>query len=138
MMLEAFRPEHLRAMKVQPQQQAELQEVDDDYLAWLAAAGPCVTIRDGDTIVACGGVIDWQEGSSLWSFLGENAGRHMHAVVRAARRLIEVSRLPIMAEVDLGFGPGCRLLELLGFRHVADGLGISATGQHQHVYLMES
>lgn len=139
MIVEAFRPEHVRWMRLQPQQRGEREHATREYLEFVAAAGPAATLRgdDGEPIAA-GGVIDYGDGSYLWAFLADEARRHMVAIVRAARRLVQIARPPIYATVDLGFEPGCRLLRMLGFVHVADGLGISANDRHQHVFLMEA
>lgn len=139
MIVEAFRPEHVRWMRLQPQQRSERQHATREYLEFVAAAGPAVTLRDDDgTPIAAGGVMDYVDGSYLWAFLSDEARQHMVAIVRAARRLVQIARQPIYATVDLGFEPGCRLLRMLGFVHVADGLGISASDRHQHVFLMEA
>lgn len=139
MIVEAFRPEHIHRMRLQPQQRGEREHATREYLEFVATAGPAATLCDDDgTPIAAGGVMDYADGSYLWAFLADSARHHMVAVARAALRLVQVARPPIYATVDLGFEPGCRLLRMLGFMHVADGLGISASDRHQHVFLMEA
>lgn len=137
MIVEAFRPEHVLTMRLQPQQQAEGVHADADYLARLVDAGPAATLMHAGKPVASAGVLDYADGSYLWAFLSESAGVHMLAVVRAARRLTQIARPPVYATVDYGFQPGCRLLRLLGFEHIADGVHMSATCDHQHIFLRE-
>lgn len=112
-MIVEFQPEHVRAMRLQGGDVAQ-EQVSDEDLAALKSAGPAVTMIVGRPVAAAG-VIDLPDGSLLWAYLDESAGRHMVAIFRTAQRIVEVAKRPVYATVAEGFAQGHRLLRLLGF-----------------------
>lgn len=93
------------AMNVTPAQ-AQAMEGDQTFTG----------LMDGK-VVAVGGIADLCPGRALlWSYMGPTAGRHMVALTRVAKRLIEMSTVDrLEADVDVDFEPGHRWLQLLGF-----------------------
>ena len=116
MIAERFKPEHLRTMALQPAQEAARGVVDDaEYMAAICSGPAGTLLDDAGNPVASAGIVEFEDGSLLWSFLAKDAGRHMVAVVRAAVRLVQVAKRPIYATASCEFPAACRLLELLGF-----------------------
>jgi hypothetical protein len=134
MIVERFRPEHLAQLELQPAQDAARNlKTDPEYLE-AVSAGVAVTVRDTE-ILGCGGIVEFDEGSVLWTLLSPHAGRFMVGIVRAARRLVEVAPRPVYATAACDFPQGCRLLELLGFNRLPDPVtGISTDGKAHFVY----
>jgi hypothetical protein len=132
MIAEAFHPEHMRelAPRLQAAQRAEYASAEPDYFD-LLAQWPAVTLRVDGVVMACTGVVEIDGKSHLWSFLAEDAGPHMVGLVRAGKRLVEVASRPVMATTDKGFGPGCRLLRMLGLSYLRDENG-------KHLYVLEA
>lgn len=117
MTVERFHPDHLREIDLQPAQRPAAAAFEDAEYVAVISAGVAATVRDSaGRVIACGGSVEIDGGSIAWSFLARDAGRNMVTVVRAARRLIEVSPAPIIATSACDFPQGCRLLELLGFK----------------------
>jgi hypothetical protein len=122
----AFQPDDL--LRIDPHSGKECCSLE--YGERLAALGPAYTIRDGETILLCGGIAaDPASGESwLWSFIAKSARRRMLALDRAARRFMQVHGGDLMASTPRTFGPGCRWLSMLGFHAV----GESQIGGEQH------
>ncbi|MDB5802686.1 MAG: hypothetical protein JWN73_8 [Betaproteobacteria bacterium] len=70
-----------------------------------------------EKIIACMGVHPIHPARALaWSLIAGDAGRHFHAIHRAARRYLHVTPYArIEAHVEAGFAAGARWLTLLGF-----------------------
>lgn len=113
----AFKPEHVRAMHLQPTQITLVSHITLDYLDGLATRGPAASAVADGRIIACAGVAQIGFGmGTLWAFLAANSGRHFIRLDRCVRRLLEVPKLRrIEASADASFAPACRWLELLGF-----------------------
>lgn len=115
MKVEDFKPEHLTRMRLQPHQAVSV--TDTRYVELLAQSGECYTVSVGETVLLCGGIAKglWETGT-LWAFVSADIGRHFLGIHRATARLLTLAGLPrIEASVEVGFSPGCRWLELLGF-----------------------
>lgn len=137
MIVERFQPEHLARMPLQPaQESARVALADPEYLAAITS-GPAATLLAADGApVAAGGIVEFEDGSLLWSFLARDAGRNMVAVVRAARRLVEVAKRPTYATAACEFAAGGRMLELLGFERLPDPVSdVDAGGGLNFVYV---
>lgn len=116
MMVEPFKPEHVRAMELQPAQARALEQMPAGYLETIAAGGPAATMRTDDgTIIACAGSLEMDGEAHWWAFFSRHAPRHMFALYKGARRLLDVSARPVFASSPCNFTEGCRLLEMLGF-----------------------
>lgn len=117
-------------MIVVPFTAAHMRELDQaDGRAYLAMSVTPAQIEamEADTrtytglhegnVVAIGGIADaWVGRALLWSYMGPTARRHMVALTRVAKRLIEMSPVNrLEADVDVDFEPGHRWLQLLGF-----------------------
>jgi hypothetical protein len=135
MIVERFQPEHLAQIDLQPAQAAARAALTAQYIGRLLE-GPAATMRD-DTgrIVACAGVVDFSDGSLLWAFLAADCRRHMVAIVRGARRLVQVAQRPVWATAACDFAPGCRLLQMLGFERQPEPVeGVSADDKPHYVF----
>src|SRR5688572_20617384 len=115
MTVEAFKPEHLAQIELQPAQSSALAHVPAGYAEQLAAAGPAITVRSHGRILACLG-IGWPTANErlLWGFLAAQVSPWR--IFSAARALIaEHGQEPLYATVENGFEQGERALELLNF-----------------------
>ena len=115
MTVEAFHPDHLREIELQAAQKEAAIALDDPEYIDAISGGVAVTVRDSDgKIAACGGSVEIDGVSLLWSFLSKDASKSMVSIVRAARRLVDVSALPVVATAACDFAQGCRMLEMMG------------------------
>jgi hypothetical protein len=121
MIIQAFQPEHLDTLTMQPAQQYLRQFITPEVVATVSGH-PAWTALVDEEPVACVGVIPVWPGRALaWCYLSDKIGRHMTAVTRAVRRGMDV--LPhrrIEITVDEGFVAGHRWANMLGFHKEAD------------------
>lgn len=114
-----FQARHLAALKLQPSQQhfGGLL-LDAEYGAMLEGCTSFTALNDAGQVVACAGFAErWENCATAWALIAEDAGRNMVGIVRAIRGFL-LHAAPwrrVEAAVDVGFGPGERLMELLGF-----------------------
>ena len=81
----------------------------------LFKRGPAYTVRS-ERILLCGGIAADDAGQGwLWSFVAPAASAHFLKLHGYVRRFIEVHAQPLIATTPQ-HGPGCRWLEVLGFR----------------------
>ncbi len=117
MNVRGFHPTDLDRIVLQPTQAATRPLLDPRWLETLADGGPAYTAEEDGRLIACAGFLEGDRGALLWSFLCERAP--MRRLTKMARRLIEVHPYPkIVATTAVDFQPGCRWLELLGFRAI--------------------
>lgn len=132
LIVEPFRPYHIPLLIAQGVQDAQRQEVSHVPVTYASVAKPpglSMTVRDGESIVLCGGVLPTgPKQGVLWALLSAQAGQHMLFLHRATRRFIEIEPLRrLEASVEVGFPAGCRWLELLGFQYEGP---LNAFGPH--------
>jgi hypothetical protein len=121
MILEAFKPEHLREIELHESQRSFYDYGARDQYAQELTRGLAYTVRLDGQILICGGVLPVDQSTGhLWCFMSKFAGKHMLAVHRVTRRFIEVSgRKTVYATTEADYPRGCRWLEMLGFRQSA-------------------
>lgn len=116
-------------MRIVPLEQWHLEKIDAQqehkYVqAWITpavkeelAAGMSFAAVDGDKIFGCAGVLEyWPGRMGAWAYLSGDCGRHFVRIHRAVQSFLEMSDYArIEAAAAIGFGPGHRWLELLGF-----------------------
>jgi hypothetical protein len=117
MRIEAFRPEHLDRLQLQPAQAYFEQQFSQPGYASMLSNGPAFTALDGDVVLGCGGAAElWGDRACVWSLLSDRAGPHMMAITRAVRGFIlQLPYRRIEALVDREFEAGHRWARLLGF-----------------------
>lgn len=120
MIVEPFNAEHLGAMTLQPRQAYLREFVTDEYLQMLMAGEVARTICIDGHVVACFGVVTVPTiGRMLWCFFAENTGQHFVRLHRFATRFVQAHERPFLhATVEIGFEPGQRWLQMLGFTFV--------------------
>lgn len=119
-MLEAreFTFERFADVALQPEQLHEPPSLE--YFAVLSR-GHAVAMVDGQGhTVGCGGLCPVKDGSEAvaWTYIGRDAGAHMTGLMREMRRALRerAGRFEVIKTATLGgFGPGCRMLAMLGF-----------------------
>jgi hypothetical protein len=121
MILEAYKPEHLREIDLHDSQRSFYDYEARDAYARELARGVAYTVRLEGQIMICGGVLPVDNTTGhLWCFMSRFAGKHMLALHRVTRRFIEVSgKHTLHATTEADFPDGCRWLEMLGFRQAA-------------------
>ena len=129
-----FRPYHLdliRAQGVQPSQERTLSHVPASYAKVARPPGPALTVFEGDRVILAGGILTVdQRLGQLWAVLAANAGSHMLSLHRGVLRFIECAHVRrLEATVEKGFTPGCRWVELLGFRYEGEMPGYGEEGE---------
>lgn len=115
-----FAPEHVMGLDLQEWQSEVVSELSPSYAKSLAACGPAYTGIDGDEVIFCGGCAKMWEGRHIvWSMLSKNAGKHMVAMTRAARRLIALQTGRVEAAIRSDFEQGHRWAKMCGmvFHH---------------------
>ena len=108
-----------------------------EHLEWIAAAGNTqlgvfvltpadmqaleaqnswtLLISDG-TPIGCGGTVEQWKGRHIgWAILRHDAGKHMKAITRVTRHVLELARGRIETTVRADFKNGHRWAKLLGF-----------------------
>lgn len=117
-----FEPWHIKAINPQPMQAADLLCMDNEHngdYAELQHNGTAVTGMVGGKVVFClGKVRQWHNRHVVWAMFSADSGKHMVAIVRAIKRLIEMQkgegRLEVIVRSD--FEEGCRLVKkFMGF-----------------------
>lgn len=113
-----FHVEHLWAIELPAEH--PWRSVRDMHYAQYLASGVAVTARHEGRIVACGGVAPVADSAGIcWTFMGRDSARHLLALTRISKRLIEVSGCTrVFANTETSFLPGCRWLEFLGFKRL--------------------
>ena len=134
MNVEKFQPYHLQVLIAQGVQQSQLRQVShvpDAYASLGPIPGRALTVRDGDRIIMCGGLLGIAPNMSiLWALLSEEAGRHMLWLHRATVRFLDINPPKrIEASVEVGFPQGCRWLKLLGFKYEGKSPGFGLNGE---------
>jgi hypothetical protein len=134
MIVEPFKPEHLRDMRLQPHQAYLRELITPEYAQLLAEGEVARTIRIGEQLVACFGIAPVPAiGRVLWCFFSQGAKRHLVRLYRYARQLVAEREQPwLFATVEEGFRPGERLLRMLGFSLV-DALEGYGPDQRDHL-----
>lgn len=112
-----YRPDHFRALSLQPAQ-AQLRLLVDANYAEMLAETPAYTALYGDTPLICAGIQpQWDGRASAWAVLGENAGAYMVQITRGVRDFLDRQDYRrIDTCVRDGFLEGNRWAKLLGFR----------------------
>lgn len=111
-----FQSWHVLSMELQDHQLARMEGITTEYLAKLARSGPAFSAVDDEEILACAGIAEIGGPATLWGFISRHAGKRMLRLDRSVRRLMELKHYPrIESTVPVGFKPGCRWLERLGF-----------------------
>jgi hypothetical protein len=130
MNLVPFKPEHVQHMVIQAHQQ-------EAYLdGWEVPPGDAWTaFVDGEPI-GCGGLTQlWRGRAMAWSILSRRAGPHMLAIVRVVRRKLDAEPFRrVEMAVRVGFDPGCRFADLLGFVIESKALAFMPDGGDAFIY----
>ena len=130
MIAETFKPEHL--LEIDPTGQPPLL-LNPAYGRALLGRGPAYTVR-ASTVLLCGGIAADDAGQGwLWSFVAPAAKPHFLAVHRYVMRFLEVNPRPLIATTSQN-GPGCRWLEVLGFKRGEPMIGFFPGCPDQFVY----
>lgn len=120
MSIAAFKAEHLDSLVLQDAQEYFGAEISrPGYGDYLQRAGQAFTVFVDGRVIGCGGAVEiWDNRALIWALVGKEAGRHMVGIHRAvAGFLMAAPWRRIEAAVDVGFEPGMRWLEMLGFRN---------------------
>lgn len=117
MRFEPFKVEHLKQIDLQEAQQYLRAYVDWDAAKQLEGPWASAAIRDDGRVLACGGLISLGGScGAMWSYLDDEAGKHMVRITREARRLLRESPYKrVEAQADVGFDAAHRWLKALGF-----------------------
>lgn len=104
--------------RVQGSQIRELSHVPANLARVARLPGSAMTVRVGESVLLCGGLIpEGPRNGLLWALLSKDAGAHMLFLHRGVCRFIDSHNLRrVEATVECGFQEGCRWLTLLGFK----------------------
>lgn len=135
MTVQPFRTWHLEEIELQSQQSTWTRYGSIAYAQALASHA-AFTARDGDTVIACAGVLPIERDvGSLWAFLSVHARPRLLRLGRMALRLCSVSGYTrVVTSTEADFRQGCRFLELLGFEFVEPAPGYGPDGRDHHFY----
>lgn len=118
MVIVPFDPEHLKTLQIQAAQAWMSEDLlCPDYAAAVAAAGVAFSGVEGQTLVACAGLMYFHKDRAVaWALMSQQAGGHFIKIVRAMRRYLDVcDSRRIEAQVACDFPAGRRLVTMLGF-----------------------
>lgn len=121
--IRGFEPLDLTVIKLQAQQAAEHEALPQWTQAGPAmhAAGPCWTAELQGEVIGCAGfLLHWRGRAGTWCVIGVDIPRHcwvaLHqTVITRLRQLPALGVRRVEAESQVGFLPGARWLEMLGF-----------------------
>ncbi len=134
-----YRPEHLARLLNEPDVNVFFGAVDTPgYAEALEKVGPAFTALAGARVLACGGIREeWAGRGTAWALLSGRVGAQMVVLHRAARRVLALGRFRrVEAAVVDGYAPGCRWLDLLGFRlEVPRALNYMPDGKSARLYV---
>jgi hypothetical protein len=102
----------------------DLQGAQDYVSSWVTPAikaelaqGMSFSAIDGDEVLACAGVLEfWPGRATAWAILSGRCGSRFRPIHRAVSRFLDLQSGRIEATADIGFGPGHRWLQMLGFK----------------------
>jgi hypothetical protein len=122
-----FRISDLILLHVQPK------HVDIRYDTLLCAAEMSLILEGphswtawvGDISIGSAGITAGEH-PMAWAFLGQDLRRHMVAITRRVRAMLESHLGPVSMEIDEGFPPSVRWAKLLGFRRQGPGAWVFA------------
>lgn len=110
-------PEHVRALKAQPQQEADLAFIVGSNLIDRVSEGLAFSGWIAGVCVAAGGIVPkWPGHGEGWCVLTPAVGRELLSVTHFVKGLLDIqpySRLTTTVLCD--FEPGHRWVEMLGF-----------------------
>lgn len=113
-----FQARHLLELDIQPAQYEWAARVlRPGYADNLESAGPAWTgVLDGK-VVGCAGIMpQWEGYAIVWAYFGMLPPRHWPRVVRFIRKTLDAAGTRrLEANVVVGHGAACRLVNLLGF-----------------------
>lgn len=136
-----FEPIHAEAVisDIQPAHEgikSELTALQSAVWAKMTEVGAAVSVIQGSTVLACGGVIysDKVRGTALaWALLSSSVEpKNMIAIHRGFKGYIDSminGGLQLFATVEKDFPQGIRWAKLLGFKHIGPYEGPSPTGK---------
>jgi hypothetical protein len=125
MKIEVFRPFHVELLRAQGVQGEQMTELGDgiNYAGERRPLGPAFTASSSrGLILLCGGIVQLAPHRGLcWALLSKEAPRHLLSLHKATRRFLQLYSYPrVETTVRAGFMPGCRWVEMLGFRFEGD------------------
>lgn len=79
---------------------------------------PSFSFTDGDVMIGCGGMHPiWPGRWNGWAFLEPSSGPHMLAILRVVKTVLSAYPVPrLEVQVVVGFNPGIRFAQLIGFQ----------------------
>lgn len=116
-MVETLAPHHVQTMAFQVSQAYVTDFAkQSEYVEFVCNCGAFAAVRDGE-VIAIGGILKiWEWRAQMWSLLSPSASRHMLALTRIGRRMLDVCNVPrIEASTGVGNKAEGRWLEMLGF-----------------------
>lgn len=128
---EPFKPFHVELLRAQGVQGAQAREVSLVPPEGVQIQGPALSGFVGDRILICGGIQVFYPGhGTVWGLLAEEAPPYLAAIHYGVKRFLTArSWVRLEASVEKGFAPGCRWLELLGFRFEGEMPGYGFDGE---------
>jgi hypothetical protein len=112
-----FEPGHLDLLDVQEAQRGTFPANDPAYGLSLLQAGPCWSVVECGSVLACGGLcVPWEGRAVAWAILSQ--GVPVLALTRAVQHVLALPSIPRRVEcfVDVSFQQGIRWAEMLGFQ----------------------
>lgn len=117
MRIEPFRAWHLPAIDPLHLRAGSAGTATLEYGRFCETSGPAFSAIDGDRVIASAGIIVGSpHGNWLWSYLRQDSRKHFVAFHRATARFLDTYRMPLLAGTEMAYQPGCRWLEMLGFK----------------------
>jgi hypothetical protein len=116
--VEKLRAAHLRQLELQDAQRYFVADIgSSEYGAAIEASPYSYSAFSGDALIACAGVVEiWENRAMAWALVSKDAGRNFLGVHRLTLGFMAAAKWRrVEAYVDVGFEPGMRWMEMLGF-----------------------
>lgn len=112
-----FKVEHARQIHLQSKQAEVVDSLQLGDTVYMEASGYAFTALEGDTVLACAGIIKlWEGRGHAWALLSGDLGSKFLRVHRAVKRAIELSGYRrIEMDVDASHAEALKWATMLGF-----------------------
>jgi hypothetical protein len=114
-----FEAAHLERLTMQGAQAYMSEILSEGYGVALEQGGPAFSGIEGETVIACLGVLpQWSGRAIAWGLVGVHAPDHMLRITRAVQAFLDTqAHRRIETTVATGFRQGARWAQMLGFEY---------------------
>lgn len=131
MRVEAYRPEHLQSLLLQPAQEFVRPYLSRPEYGKALVMPTSFTALDGDRVLCCAGIIPiWEGRAEAWALMAADLRREFIYIHHAAKRFLNSCGFRrVEAAVDSQFCAAVEWIEMLGFKYEGPLRGYTPDGR---------